>query len=417
MKTFRWRTPADTAQLGRKRFSHRRLVVCASRDEAIKILATGDRRRLLTRVEDAVDRPITFMFTGQGAQHIGMGRELYRFQPVFRREFDFCAEAVKAETGFDLREILYSPNGEASLLNQTAVAQPALFSIEYALARMWETWGVKCDSAIGHSIGEYVAACLAGVFSPEDALRLVAARGRIMQAMPPGGMLAVPLTEPELRRLIDGRVSLAAVNAPSLCTVSGADADLAALEAQLQARGIESRRLHTSHAFHSSSMDEAVKQFREDTARVELGEPRLPFSSNLTGRPILAEEARGPAYWAQHLRQTVRFADGIRELAAPGRIFLEVGPGQTLATFASENIRSMAGEKTQGCEVFGSLPHPKDPRPEAAFILNTLGKLWMAGVAVNWDGVHAGERVHRVPLPTYAFERRRYWAGDSAPSQ
>lgn len=398
-----------TMQIGRKRFPHRRVVICSTREEALKILASGDRRKMFSTHEDAVRRPVTFMFTGQGSQHAGMARGLYEFQPVFRQELDFCAEVLKPEIGCDLRSVLYSPSGDASLLNETWLAQPTLFAVEYALARTWISWGVEPDSAIGHSIGEYVAACLAGVFSPEDALRLIAARGRIMQKMAPGSMLAVALAEGELVGLINGRISLAAINAPSLCTVSGTHADLAALQERLRASRIESRPLYTSHAFHSSAMDEAVEIFRERVQGLKLCEPRLPFMSNLTGRPILAGEATDHNYWAQHLRQTVRFADGIRALASPGRIFLEVGPGQTLATFALETSRGI-----QGCEVFASLPQVKDPQPESTFILKTVGKLWMAGVDLNWSGVHAGERLQRVSLPTYPFERQRYWAGDDS---
>lgn len=396
-----------TTQIGRKRFPHRRFAVCSSRDEAIQILTAGDPRRRFARVEEAVDRPVTFMFTGQGAQHPGMGRELYGFQPVFRREFDFCADVVKAETGFDLQEILYASDADASLIDQTAVAQPALFALEYSLARMWESWGVRCDSAIGHSIGEYVAACLAAVFSVEDALRLVCARGKIMQSMPAGNMLAVRMAEAELRGLIDGRVCLAAVNAPSLCTVSGSDADLTEFEGRLQNLRIESRRLHTSHAFHSSSMDLAADMFRKSVARIELREPMFPFSSNVTGLPITGEQACDPGYWAQHLRQTVHFALGIRNLATPGRVFLEVGPGQTLATFVSEITRGR--DSSFECEAISSLPDAKNPQSEASFVLQSLGKLWAAGIPVNWEGVHGGERLYRVPLPAYAFERQRYW--------
>jgi len=395
-----------TTQVGRRRFAHRRIVIGSTREEAVKALSAGDRRSVFTRFDEAVNRPVTFMFTGQGSQHIGMARELYQFQPVFRRELDLCAEGLKPEIASDLREILFSPSADAALLNQTKFAQPALFSVEYALARMWMSWGVEPDSAIGHSIGEYVAACLAGVFSLEDALRLIAARGRIMQKMPSGSMLAVHLSEHALRPFLDSRISLAAINSPSACTVSGMDAAITALHARLEASKIESRLLHTSHAFHSSSMDEAVEIFRKTVQCVDLREPHLPFLSNLTGRQISASEATSPDYWAQHLRQAVRFADGVRELASPGRLFLEVGPGQTLAAFADDITRGI-----EGCEVFASLPHPKDPQSERTFILKTLGKLWLAGVDVNWKNLHAGERLHRVSLPTYRFERQRYWGG------
>ena len=402
---------AYTAQIGRKRFAHRRTLLCSGRDEALELLSSGGHK-VLTTLEAATSRPVTFLFTGQGSQHIGMGCGLYSSQPVFRREFDRCADLLWPELGCDLREIVYSPDGDSSRIDETWLSQPALFAVEYALARLWMSWGVYPESALGHSIGEYVAACLAGVFSLEDALRLVAARGRLMQRMPAGKMLAVPLAERDIRALIDGRLSLAAVNTPSLCTVSGADDDIGWLRQMLQARGVESRTLHTSHAFHSSLMEAAIAPFLDCLRTISFHEPAFPFVSNITGRPILPGEAMDPEYWAAHLRQTVRFEDGIRALASPGRIFVEIGPGRTLTGFAQETARGVVH-----CEAVSSLPHPADSEPDTVFILRTLAKLWAAGVEVNWEKVHEGERLHRVPLPSYPFERQRYWAGDDSAAQ
>ena len=272
-------------------------------------------------------------------------------------------------------------------------------------------WGIRPEAMIGHSVGEYVAAALAGVFSLEDALSLVAARGRLMQDLPGGAMLAVTLGEEEIRPLLGGKLSLAAVNGPSLCVVSGTEAAVAALESRL-AKGIGRRRLHTSHAFHSAMMDPVLEPFEEHLRRLNLKPPKIPFISNVTGTWITAAEATDPAYWAGHLRRTVRFADGIREmLRDPDRILLEVGPGTTLCTLA----RQQSGK--DGRVPLATVRHPRDAQPDEAFILNTLGKLWLAGVRVDWPGFYASERRRRLPLPTYPFERQRYWIEPRHPAK
>ncbi len=393
-----------TSQVGRKRFPHRRMLVCSTVDEARKSLAGSGPGKLITSFEEAGTRPVAFLFSGQGSQHAEMAKGLYEIHPEFRHWMDVCSDILTPLIGQDLRVCLSAPSAGA-LLEETRLAQPALFTIEYALARLWMAFGVQPDAMIGHSIGEYVAACLAGVFSLGDALRLVAARGRIMQQMAPGSMIAVPLPQQQLVPLLDGGLSLAASNAPALCTVSGPDSEIALLQGKLQARGIESRKLHTSHAFHSGLMDAAGEPFLAVVRSVQLNEPRIPFASNLTGNWISPSEAVDAEYWVKHLRQPVRFSDGIRQLAAtPRRIFLEVGPGQVLTTFSRECIRGV-----EGLEALASLPHPKDPQSPAVHLLNSLGRLWLAGVPVNWAGVHRGETLHRVSLPTYPFERQRYF--------
>jgi acyl transferase domain-containing protein/acyl carrier protein len=401
-----------TAQVGRKRFPHRRAIVCSNREKAIDTLSKSSGRASGTIFEESIARPVIFMFSGQGSQHPGMAQGLYQTQPVFRQQMDFCNDFLSRELGCDLRTVLASQNGDSKVLNQTRIAQPALFAIEYSLARMWMSWGVLPDAMIGHSIGEYVAACLAGVFSLEDALRVVSARGRLMQQMPAGGMLAVSLPLAEACKFVDDRICLAAVNAPSFCTLSGASPDIATLQKRLESRGIDCRTLHTSHAFHSSMMDGALDPFFELLKTVKLSSPSFPFISNLTGTWMTPDQATDPSYWVDHLRRTVHFAEGINELAtSPGRLFLEVGPGQTLSTFAKDCTRGIAG-----CEVLGSLPHPKDHQSDVSYLLNTVGKLWLAGVTINWEDFHKGEKLHRVPLPTYFFERKRYCVQPSTSS-
>jgi amino acid adenylation domain-containing protein len=396
---------AYTLQAGRQAFAHRRVLVCASMAEAAAALAGADPERVLSAEAEGGERPVAFLFPGQGAQHPNMALDLYRGEAAFRAEMDRCCAGLLPHLGRDLRALLYPPPGEeeaaARELAGTALAQPALFAVEYALARLWMAWGITPQALLGHSVGELVAACLAGVLALDDALRLVATRGRLMAAMPGGAMLAVPLPEPETAALVGDALALAAVNGPAACAVAGPAAAVAALEQKLLARGVQARRLHVSHAFHSAAMEPAAAAFAREFAGVRLTAPRIPFLSNVTGTWITAAEATDPAYWGCHLRRTVRFADGLAALLRePGRVLLEVGPGQGLAALARQQ---------PGAAVVSSLRHPREARSDLAALLGALGRLWLAGVEVDWEGFHAGERRRRVTLPTYPFERRRHW--------
>ena len=296
----------------------------------------------------------------------------------------------------------------AALLVQTRFTQPALFIIEYALAKLWMSWGIRPTAMIGHSVGEYVAGCLAGVFSLEDALTLVARRGALVQAQPGGAMLAVRLPEKEVAPLLNGQMAIAAINAPSLCVVSGPYDAITAFEKQLETQGVVTRHLHTSHAFHSPMMEPVLAPFTELLRKVKLGEPQIPYVSNVTARWITAAEARSAEYWASHVRDTVRFADGVAELMKdPRNVLLEVGPGQTLSTLARQHPSKAAGQI-----VLASLPLAGDEEPRG--ILEALGRLWMTGVEVDWRGFYAKEQRRRVVLPTYPFERKRYWPEPAA---
>ncbi|MEA2601552.1 MAG: hypothetical protein QOF89_2544 [Acidobacteriota bacterium] len=404
-----------TLQVGRRPFAHRRALLASDIGDATRALAGRDPLRLLTARAEAGDRPVVFMFTGQGAQYPDMGRGLYDAEPAYRTEVDRCCDLLRPHLGLDLRELLFPPAGDeaaaaaaAERLKQTAIAQPALFVVEYALATLWMQWGVRPQAMIGHSLGEYVAACLAGVFTLRDALSLVAARGRLMQGLPPGAMLAVPLPEADVLPLLASAgtgLSLAAINRPSLCVVAGPAPAVEALRAELETRGIEGRPLHTSHAFHSSMMDPILKPFGELMSNLRLSPPRLPYLSNLTGTWIRAEEATDPAYWAEHVRCAVRFADGMAELLRePDRVFLEVGPGNALTTLARQHPA-----RTPRHTVLPSLRHPREKEDDLLFLQGSLARLWLAGAEVDWSGFHAHERRRRVPLPTYPFQRQRYW--------
>ena len=404
---------AHTLSVGRRAFKHRRVVICPDASGQVG----GERRAALLNPEQFATgiaeetRPIIFMFSGQGTPYVGMGSRLYQAEPVFREELDRCAEILRPKLDIDLRQVLYpkgrSAEDAAEALKQTAVAQPALFAVELALAKLWMAWGIHPDAMVGHSIGEYVAAHLAGVFSLEDALSLVAARGRLMQRLPAGSMLAVPLSEADVQQLLKGNeeISLAAVNGPSLCVVSGPTTAIDALAERLASRDLRCSRLHTSHAFHSRMMEPALAHFAEEVRKTRLNSPELRFLSNVTGTWITDAEATSPSYWARHLRQTVRFSDGLSEiLKMPAAALLEIGPGHTLATLARKHPA-----RTSAHAVLSSLPAPQESRPDTEAMLHALGSLWISGAPVDWSAFHAGEPRHRIPLPTYPFERQRYW--------
>jgi len=399
---------AWTLQVGRRVFSHRRAIVC--RDVADAWVALADPARGEAADQDRQGAAVAFMFTGQGSQYVDMGRGLYEEERVFREAVDACAEILRAPLGLDIREVLYpaagDPEAAAERLRQTRLTQPALFVVEYALARQWMAWGVEPAAMIGHSVGEYVAAHLAGVFSLKDALTLVAERGALMDSVPAGAMMAVPLGERDLRPQLPAGVDLAGVNAPSACVVAGPTEAIEGLEHDLAARGIAGRRLHTSHAFHSAMMEPVLPAFVERVRQTERHAPSLPFVSNLSGTWITAAEATDPAYWGRHLRGTVRFADGVRTLREDERkpVLLEVGPGNTLAALARQQTEAGGAPVT-----VASLRHPRETQPDRAFLLGALGKLWLGGARIDWALVHAGERRRRIVLPAYPFERQRYW--------
>ncbi len=392
---------AWTLQTGRRAFANRHTVVCRTREEAAAVLANAKPRAGRQRENAA----IYFLFPGQGTQHVGMGREVYDCEPVYKENFDQCSDIFKAQNGTDLREIIFAATGAGQQLNATALAQPAIFATEYALAKLWMSWGITPKGMLGHSIGEFVAACLAGVFSLEDAVRLVGTRGRLMQDLPGGAMLSVRLAEAEMRPLLNGDLSIAAMNAPLLTVVSGPYEAVAQLEGTLKERGVMARRLHTSHAFHSAMMDPILGPFTEAVDLAKRNAPAIPYLSCVTGTWITAEQAIDAGYWAQHFRQAVRFSDAVQVLVADANgILLETGPGTTLQTLARQQAAATEAM------IVSSLPEAASESSALATLYGTLGRLWEAGAAVNWTQFYAGESLARVALPTHPFERKRYWA-------
>ena len=403
---------ADAAfilKLGRKPFVHRRALVTGSvADAASQLLSESVKPGFSGKVVQ-VDPPVIFVFPGQGSQFVGMGRGLYENEPVFRMAVDQCAEILKTHLHLDIRSVFYPDpvnreQAEAQL-NQTAVAQPAIFTIELALARLWLSWGVKPRALIGHSIGEYVAAVLAETFTLENALALLSARARMMQALPGGSMLAVRLEGKAIESMLPPDTSVAAFNSVRSCTISGPEESLKALQRDLETRKIPSRFLMTSHAFHSAMMEPMLPGFIEVVRATPWSEPKTPWISTCTGSWIRPADLADPSYWARQIRFPVRFAEAF-DLAVheSPKVILEVGPGQTLAQLAAQHP-----EKSKLLAVCSSLNQSADPMDEQAFILGSLGKLWVAGVNPDWRAFYAHEKRRRIPLPTYPFERKSYW--------
>jgi phthiocerol/phenolphthiocerol synthesis type-I polyketide synthase E len=394
---------AFTLACTRRRFDHRLALVVDDLEHAVGALRDG----AVSRRHDAhSDRPVVFMFPGQGSQFPGMAEGLYRSQPAFRDAFDRCATLLKPHLEVSLSSLVFAAAGSASAdvaarLAQTEYVQPALFAVEYALAQLWMAWGVRPAVMIGHSVGELVAATLAGVFRLEDALALVVLRGALMGRMPRGKMLSVSLPEAELATWLGPDLELAAVNAPGLCVVAGTEPSISGLAARLTEQGITHRALHTSHAFHSRMMQEAADAFVAQVAKVQRRTPNLPFASNVTGKRVTAAQATDPAYWGQHLRSTVRFADGLADVTGQlDAILLEVGPGRTLCTFARAAGDLVATQ---------SLAEAKAVRDDVHQWHHALAELWLAGASIDFDATYrtSGRRVR--PMPTHPFIRQRYW--------
>ncbi|SDO97651.1 Acyl transferase domain-containing protein [Rhodoferax sp. OV413] len=400
---------SHTLQTGRRAFTHRCAVVANESATAARMLASGED--LITASAPVPEQPaeVAFLFPGGGTQHANMGLALYRGDVKFREDIDHCCELLRPELGLDLRELLFpAPGAEVDAdakLFDIALAQPALFVIEYAMAYWWMRRGVQPTVMMGHSLGEYVAACLSGVFRLEDALRVAALRGRLLQSMPPGAMTAVPLSQAELAPFLTDGCDLGAANGEQLCVISGPLEAIEAAEQKLRVQGHLPRRLHVSIASHSAMTQPLLAELEQLIASVPRQAPKIPFISNVTGRLITAAQAVSPNYWAQHLRGTVHFTAGLRTLfEVPGRVVLEVGPGETLAGLARQH--PMAGS---AAGVYASQAHPQQQTRNAQQIVHALASLWLAGVDIDWTACHAGLARRRVPLPAYPFQRRRYW--------
>jgi acyl transferase domain-containing protein len=397
---------AHTLRVGRQQYAHRAAVVATDLPDAVAALRTKRRRQ--AGVADGPAPRVGFLFSGQGSQYAGMGAQLYAEEPGYAAVVDECAELLRDELGLDLRDLILGRDPDAAgKLLQTRHTQPALFVVEYALATHWQRSGVRPAAMVGHSIGEYVAATVAGVFDLPDALRVVAARGRLMQSLPAGAMLAVPLDESVVAGLLPEGVSIATVNGPGTCVVAGEpDAVAAFAETLKSTRKVKCKPLRTSHAFHSPMTEPILAEFTALMAAVPLRAPKIPFLSNVTGTWITDAQATDPAYWAAHLRRPVRFGDCVAALLAEGAwALVECGPGRQLANLARMQVAKGTPEQ-RALVPLGSLPGPGEPGGDLAALLTTAGALWCAGVGVRTGSAPAARRV---PLPTYPFERRRHW--------
>ena len=412
---------AYTLHTGRRVFNHRRAVICRDVPEAIRILTTREELRVKTRVESQQDRKVVMAFPGQGAQYVRMAHDLYEREAGFRTCIENSFDLLEPQLRDALLECLYiaADAGDKEVerareqLQQTQLAQLALFIVEYALAQMWMKWGVQPQAMIGHSIGEYVAACLADVFSLEEALRVVSIRGALMQQLPPGAMLAVNLPQDKAQEYLLPPLSMAAVNGPRQCVISGPTMHIEQLQRSLEQKDIVSQRLRTSHAFHSSMIESIQQKFGEELRRITLRPPQIPYVSNVTGDWIKAEEATSREYWVRHMRETVHFGCGLETLLKqPDSILLEVGPGQTLGALGRHQLNG-----NNGTLVLSSLRQEHEQQTDDLYLARTVGQLLLAGVDFNWKGFYDGQKRRRCVLPTYPFERKRYWIDPDAGAQ
>jgi phthiocerol/phenolphthiocerol synthesis type-I polyketide synthase E len=430
---------AFTLQDGRKAFEHRRIAVCPNTLTAADWLRRRLPARVLSSSEPLTSRPVAFLFPGVGDHYTDMGRGLYESEPEFAAQIDYCSEFLRAYLNVDLRQLMYprektrlqTETGERdrldlsgllahisqtadsglSALDGTTAAQASVFVTEYALARLWMSWGIIPEAMLGYSIGEYVAACISGVVSLDDALRLVALRSRMIEQLPAGAMLAIGASEQSIAPLLTPGIAMAGMNGPTLCIVAGLRPAVEALERRiLDERKFVCLRLKADHAFHTPIMEPAGTALTEAAGAFKSHAPAIPYVSNVTGTWMTKEDAADPGYWARHLCSPVRFFQGL-QLVCSGSvpIMLEVGPGNMLCSLADQYLSERGISNRL---ILPSLPHPSDLEPDRAFILGTVGRLWLGGVEPVWRNVHAKERRRRIPLPTYPFERRHYWLPD-----
>lgn len=411
---------AFTLAVGRRPFQRRAFLIAADAMQAASAIDAGDRDRLFQAEAPASSRGVVFMFAGGGAQYQDMGRGLYESEPVYRTAVDECAAVLQGLCSFDLKALLLAGDEQARreagrTLERPSRALPALFVVQYAQARLWQSWGVTPEALIGHSMGENTAACLAGVLSLRDALGLVALRGQLFESVEKGSMLSVDLGEAELTPLLGEALSIAAVNAPGLSVASGPQTAIDELEAVLSRKDIGHRRIRIDVAAHSKMLEGILAPFGDYLRSIRLDAPKIPFISNRSGTWITDAEATDPGYWVRHLRDTVRFAEGATTLLEGQYVLLEVGPGRTLASLAGQQ-----GNKRVDQVILNSMRHPDDATPDLAHMLQSLGRLWMAGAQVDWSRFYGpeslpGQKRRRVSLPTYAFDHQFCWI-EAAPA-
>jgi acyl transferase domain-containing protein len=429
---------AYTLQVGRKTFQYRKMMVCASVDEAAEILAKKSKKvqTFLTREENP---SVIFIFAGLGSHYVNMGWDLYQKEPVFREEMDSCFKILKSIIGYDIKEILYQDDsgrggypyppspvnsplergapqgrGVSPDIDQPEIAHPVIFIFEYALAKLLMKWGIKPRAMIGYSLGEYVAACISGVFSLEDALKVVTTRGQLLQKTLPGAMLSVPLPEKEIKTLATANkdIWLAIDNGPS-CIVAGTSEAVKGFEDQMKKKRLICTEINNSHAVHSGLMQEIRKEFEHSVKKIKLNNPRIPYISNVSGDWITGEAAADPGYWGHHLCSTVRFSDGINQLLKEEHsVFIEIGPGRVLSNLVRLHVeanKNKDNKKTRQKQIpINLIRHQQENEADDSFLLNKIGHLWLYGIEVDWAEFYRGEERYRIPLPTYSFAKKRF---------
>jgi acyl transferase domain-containing protein len=420
-----------TLQMGRKPFQYRKMILCPANDaeKAVELLSQkGKSKAVKTFYRKVEDPPVIFLLPGQGSQYVNMGRDLYQKEPLFRQDMDRCFEILTPLTGYDLKEILYPADTGAesantshtsymsynSLINQTEITQPLLFAFEYALAKLLMKWGITPGAMIGYSMGEYIAACLSGVFSLEDALKLVTARGQLMRQTPAGAMLSIPLPEEEIKPLLENNkdIWLAIVNGPS-CIAAGTPAAVEIFENQMKEKRLMCAPLNLAHAVHTPLMDPVRREFGNRVKEVKLSPPQIPYISNVSGRWITEEAAADPGYWAAHLCNTARFSDGVKELLKlENAVFIEIGPGRLLSNIVRQHLPPQEGKKP-GQRIVNIVKHQQEKVSDDYFILSKLGELWLYGIPINWTELYRQEKPCLIPLPPYPFEGKRYWIDEN----
>lgn len=402
---------AYTLATGRHPFPFRRMMVCRTPGEAAAALTDTDSAKVRTAAVREDKNRVVFMFSGQGSQYVNMASGLYRSEPVFRETLDQCGEILKPMLGFDIRDVLYTrgdPEEAAGKLNHVLYSGPIKFSVEYSLAKMLIGWGIQPDAMIGHSFGEYAVACLAGVFSPEDALSMAVLRGQLMERTAPGGMMSVPLSGEEIQPYLGDKVALAAVNSSFNCIVSGDKDALSQLEKRLDDEGHECVVLNFPRASHSALMDPILEEFEQAFAKITLNTPRVPYISGVTGNWITVSDATDPAYWSRHMRRTVRFSDGAgRLLEEENQTIILMGADKGLPLFVNQHPRFQSSHM-----VLNILRHSKDDVTDRYYLLQKLGEMWLRGIPADWNRFYQNENHSRISLPTYPYERIRLWIDD-----
>jgi len=399
---------AYTLKVGRADFPFRKTLVCKSKEEAVELLGIDSISPKLKAISNKSNPKVAFMFSGQGAQYVNMCFDLYEKEKAFKSYVDQCLNIVQQVSDQDLLPIMFGSSDikDASDIHNTEFTQPALFILEYSLAKLLMDWGVQPDIMIGHSIGEYVAACLSGVFSLEDALTLVVKRGKLMQKTPKGKMLSVSISEKELREILKKHkdVSLAVVNSSSACVVSGGKKAIEEFKKILDEDGHQNRLVKTSHAFHSAMMNEILEEFKKEVQKVTFGSQEIPFVSNLTGKIAIEENILNANYWVDHLRHTVHFSNGLATIFdSPHVLFIEIGPGRTLSSF----VRKHASKKETHVAV-NLVKHMKEEVDDLKYLLDGVGKLWSHGIELSWEAFYKNENSKKASLPTYSFDKIEY---------